>query len=505
MKKIMLQTVKGVARKFTLCIFSVVLFHSFATLSAQTQKYFTASGKKISIGSFNEEIERMLDETGIPALSLAVIDNNKVVFSNAYGYKQLKKKDRVNEKTVFEACSLSKIYLVYVVQKLVDEGLFDLDKPMYQYLEYEPLQHDPRYKLITPRMILSHCSGIENWKSYNNKDTLEIISNPGEKFVYSGEGFQYLAKVIALVLHKPYETYINEMVTKSLHLKTTFFKYTSQQSNPKHPESPSNYAIGHDNFGGEINKWKNFEAVPASGVHTVASEFAELLISIFDKKNLSDNRIKNMLQPVVGLIDNNTSFYMGSGFFTIYGNNDTIVSFSGNNDGFKAEMLYSVVNRKGFVFFTNSDRGSLITKKLCEMSARLNMNPLFYDQGYNEQYPSAAFSLLKIYREKNADAMFNEIEKFITAGKIDVNTLNELGDLFMARDKSVSRKLLEKNVSLYPDSSDAYGLLGRVYYDTNEYELAYKSFSKAKELQFDLWDVDNDIKECRNKINTGKK
>ena len=132
-----------------------------AGLNAQRQKYFMANGSSIDIAAFNADMTNMIREVGVPAMSLAIIDSDRVVFSGTYGYREMEGEKRADENTVFEAASLTKMFLLFAVQQLVQEGAFDLNKPMYQYLEYPPLEHDPRYKLITPRMILSHSSGIE--------------------------------------------------------------------------------------------------------------------------------------------------------------------------------------------------------------------------------------------------------------------------------------------------------------------------------------------------------
>lgn len=484
---------KNLERKLFLCLVSLVF--AGASMVAQ-QKHFTANGKKVNVAAFDSEVEKMLTETGVPAVSLAVIENNNIVYSNAYGFKQLPDKQPINKNTVFEACSLSKIYLVFIVHQLVGKGAFDLDKPMHQYLEYKPLAHDARYKLITPRMILSHTSGMENWRWYNNQDTLEIISDPGKKFVYSGEGFQYLAKVIESILKEPYESYVAKMVISPLKLNATYLKYSQ--------DSPADYAMGYTNFNDEVEKWKNLTTVPASGVHTTGAEFAKLLVSMFNKKHLSNNRISDMLKPVIKIQPDNPWLYMGAGFSMICNANDTIVSFSGSNEGFKAELFYSTVNKRGFVFFTNSDRGNMIISRLSKLSAGFNLDFLFEGSFY-KQYPSTAFHLLKIYREKNAEAMFEEVSRLQKSGQMDVNTLNELGDLFMSRNQEIAKRLLETNISMYPESALSYCLLGGVYYGMKDYALAYKNLVRARALNFNLWDIEGPLKECEQKVAAAEK
>ena len=60
--------------------------------------------------------------------------------------------------------------------QLVDKGVIDLDKPVYQYLpkplpeypKYVDLANDPRYKKITARILLSHTSGFPNWRWFED-------------------------------------------------------------------------------------------------------------------------------------------------------------------------------------------------------------------------------------------------------------------------------------------------------------------------------------------------
>jgi len=173
--------------------------------------------------------------------------------------------------------------------------MFDLDKPMYQYLPNSLLEHDQRYKLITPRMVLNHSSGLENWKANNNPDTLEIVSNPGEKYTYSGEAYNYLSKVIALILNKPYEQYLSEMELKPLHLKNSRIKFEKKKFLFFHYATPSDYATGHKWFGEEVKKVKNKKPIPSSYNNVTAEDYAHLVTTIFDRKHLSEKSIRDIL------------------------------------------------------------------------------------------------------------------------------------------------------------------------------------------------------------------
>jgi CubicO group peptidase (beta-lactamase class C family) len=483
----------------TICMSMLILP---ATTEAQKQHYFTVDGQQKDIVTFDAEITKMMDDVGIPAMSLAVIDDNKVVYYKAYGYKDAKKKEKVDTKTLFEAASLSKSYLVYVAFKLVDAGLLDLDKPMYQYLKYEPLEHDPRYKSITPRMILSHSSGIENWLSDNIVDTLEILSDPGTKFIYSGEGYDYLAKVISLLLHESYAQYEKEMVIGPLKLMNSYVEFKKTKHDPYHKILPWDYVVGHDFSGNELTKFINFEPVPACQNNVTAEDYAKLIIAIFDHKHLSAGSIRTILTPQIPtrINDDNTAYYYGTGFEIIYSGNDTIIAHGGSNAGFKNLLFYSPIHKRGFVFMTNSDRGKMMGANMSALTAKLDIAKCLNDFG-EQQYPNTAISLLSVYEDKGSAEMFAEIGRLKNKGQLQEQTLNNLAVDFMDIDQAIAKRLLQQNMTLYPQSAWLYRILGRLYMGAGQYDSAYTFFLRSKQLKFDSGDINDDLQSCRAKIN----
>jgi CubicO group peptidase (beta-lactamase class C family) len=409
----------------------------------QTSQTFQARGKTIYISRFDADVRKMISEAGIPAVSLAVISNNQVVYYKNYGYKNVAEKARVDQQTIFESASLSKSFFVFLVLQLVDEGKLDLDKPLYQYLENPLLAHDPRYKKITARMVLSHSSGIENWQSDNNPDTLEILSNPGEKFIYSGEGYNYLAKVVEVILGQKEKEYFQQLVFSPLGLKRTYACFSADGS------FPVNYASGYTRSGKPVPKWKNAEVVPSSGVNTTAGDYAAVLVSTFDKRYVSGKRMVDILRPACKLVDTSDMFTWGAGFGLQYGQGDTLLFQNGDNQGYKALMYYSVVNKCGLVFLTNSDLGIAIAKRLNDMTVSLNIAPTV-DLLADIQYPGDVLRLLKIYKDKGTVPLFGEIASLETE-KTDTevsNTLSQLADIISERDTTVSKRLLQENTRI---------------------------------------------------------
>ncbi|MCW3466080.1 serine hydrolase [Chitinophaga nivalis] len=470
-------------------------------LAAQQQPYFEAAGRKINSKAFDEAIEKMMEISNVPGVSLAIIDNNRVAYYSGYGYRKLSEKTRVDSNTVFEAASLSKSFLVYAAFKLVEAGKLDLDKPMYEYRDPgAPLNKDPRYKLITPRMILSHCSGIENWQRYNNPDVLEIVSEPGKQFVYSGTGYNLLADVMTTILGEPYEAYIKRLVIDPLGLKNTFLRFTSGNVNGFYKETPADFAVGHDSFGKDLGKWKNREAVPASGNNVTAADYATLLISLFDRQHFTDATTATLLRPVIRLGETaDYSGYYGTGFEIHYVPGDTIIAHGGDNTGFKNQVFYSITQKRGFVLLTNSERGKLLSTAISALSVDLPIRELCR-KNFIDQYPSPAIDLFNVYRKDGKAPMLAALQQVKAKQGLDSNTLCALGMELVEKDIDLSRQLFEEEIRRQPTSATAYGFLAEVCFKQKQYDSSLAYYTKARTMHFKWWNIDNKLTQCEDKI-----
>ena len=109
------------------------------------------------------DIPGLLQTADIPGLTMAVVEDGRVVWSRAFGTVNDSARTPLDTATVFEAASMSKPVFAYLVLRLAERGEFDLDRPLYQMVDYPRLSHDERYKRITGRIVLSHGTGLPNW------------------------------------------------------------------------------------------------------------------------------------------------------------------------------------------------------------------------------------------------------------------------------------------------------------------------------------------------------
>ena len=109
---------------------------------------------------------------GVQGLALAVIDDGTVRHVAAYGRRNVEKDLPLTTHTVMYGASLTKTAVAYLTMQLVDEGKLDLDatvatllpEPLPEYEDYHDLARDPRWRAITPRMILTHSTGFANFR-----------------------------------------------------------------------------------------------------------------------------------------------------------------------------------------------------------------------------------------------------------------------------------------------------------------------------------------------------
>jgi CubicO group peptidase (beta-lactamase class C family) len=139
-------------------------------------------------------------------VSIAIVRNARLAWRRGFGVKDTASKEPVDNDTVFEAASISKTVFAYAAMKLCEKGVIGLDTPLTKYSPKPFLEGDPRLELITARLVLSHRTGFQNWRSDTNP--LKIHFTPGEKYAYSGEGYSYLQSVVTHLTRQPIESYM---------------------------------------------------------------------------------------------------------------------------------------------------------------------------------------------------------------------------------------------------------------------------------------------------------
>ncbi len=146
-----------------------------------------------------------MEQTGARGLAVAMIDKGQVVSVRAYGVRNAKG-DPLTTGTVMYGASLTKAMFGYLAVQLAAEGRLQLDQPIADLLpdplpsygnldaygNWGDLVSDDRWRLITPRMVLTHSTGFANFAFLEPDGRLRIHFDPGTRYAYSGEGMMLL-------------------------------------------------------------------------------------------------------------------------------------------------------------------------------------------------------------------------------------------------------------------------------------------------------------------------
>ncbi len=182
-------------------------------------------------------LPRLLELAAVPGLAFATVDQGQV-FAKASGRARVEPRRGANDGTVFEAASLGKPLFAYGVLRLADAGRLDLDRPLYDYLAV-PEANTTRMRRVTARHVLSHTSGLPNWR--HEPGPLAPGSEPGEEYGYSGEGFFYLQRVIERVTDRPIARMLREDVLEPLGMTESSWAWRGEFDGPM--------AVGYDEGG----------------------------------------------------------------------------------------------------------------------------------------------------------------------------------------------------------------------------------------------------------------
>lgn len=301
----------------------------------------------------DQSMQNWLKENNIPALGLGIIEDEKLKQVKVFG--GIKNGISAPSNTLFNVASLTKPVTAMVALRLISLGKWKLDEPLDAYWTDPDIAADPRHTQLTTRLILSHQTGFPNWRWMNADKKLNFQFDPGTKYQYSGEGFEYLRKALEKKFGKSLDQLGNELIFQPLRMNDT--NYVWDQNTDE-----SRFAIGYDKEGKAYPTVKNKTANAADDLHTTITDYGNFMVSVMNGKNLKPEIFQEMIRKQVKTKENK---YFGLGF-EIYdlGNGDYALSHSGADLGTQCITIVLPNSGKGIVIFTNVDDGYKVYEKL---------------------------------------------------------------------------------------------------------------------------------------------
>ncbi|MBW8687228.1 serine hydrolase domain-containing protein [Chitinophaga rhizophila] len=342
-------------------IIHVVIVVQLITLFSCPQGYSqikALNGTTISASQMDKILKARMLSLNIPGLSVAIINDGKIVYHRTMGMANIERRQPVDKQTLFEAASLTKPVFAYFAMKMMEKGILHPDTPLYKYLPPQDFDYDKRYQAITARMILDHTSGLPNWRSDNPGMEMDIKFNPGTEFSYSGEGYYYLAKVIAHLTNNNLQSIADLLQTE------VFTPLGMAQAHVVWNDSLLQHmAYGYDEKRHPRKLWKPKVFNAASSLLTEADSYAHFLIAMMEEKGLTHASFNDMLQNHIALpADHLIRKYFGYtawglGFAMKPGPNGMLYCHGGTNENFESGCMFSKEQKAGYIFFINTDKG----------------------------------------------------------------------------------------------------------------------------------------------------
>jgi len=116
--------------------------------------------KEVPKYDIDVEIQKAMAEFDLPSVSACVINNDAIVWKQFYGYSDQENQVEPTDETIYHVASISKLFIATAIMQLEEQGKIILDKDINNYIPVSIRNHHFPNIPITPRMLLTHTSGI---------------------------------------------------------------------------------------------------------------------------------------------------------------------------------------------------------------------------------------------------------------------------------------------------------------------------------------------------------
>ena len=347
-------------------------------------------GTPIYASQIDATVIRSMQEARIPGIGIAVFNHGNIVYARTYGVRDGTSHKPLTPDSVMTAASLTKAAFAVVVLQLVEEGVFDLDRPVVEYLPkplpeyalYRDLAPDRRYEQITLRMLLDHTSGLPNWRRFTDDHTLRIYFPPGSRFAYSGEGIALAQMIVETVTGKSIEELMRERIFQPLGMTRTSMVWE--------PQFERDYANGYDEEGISLGPQRRRRGDAAGSMQTTLSDYARFVNAVMGGELLDDKWTAAMFSPQIQITSAHEfptlaaetttanesirlSYGLGWGlYWSPYGE---AYFKEGHDEGWRHYVVCFAQPGTGLLIMTNSSNGENVYGPLLETLIRNTFTP----------------------------------------------------------------------------------------------------------------------------------
>ncbi len=183
-------------------------------------------------------IQKEMKRNNVTGLSIALVDDQRVVWAQGFGYADTANKVPATPETLYRVGSISKLFTATAVMQLAEEGKIDIDQPLQTYLpEFSVKTRFPDAGPITPRSIMTHHSGLPSnhekgmWSKNPEPFTTDVTYlkdeytayPPNYIFSYSNLAVTILGPVIEKVTDRDFVSYMDDALLRPMNMTHSSF------------------------------------------------------------------------------------------------------------------------------------------------------------------------------------------------------------------------------------------------------------------------------------------
>ena len=441
------------------------------------------------------DIEKLMKLYNVPGLSVALIEDYEIAWTQSYGVTEPGGTTPVTAKTLFQAGSISKPVAAAGMLALVQKGKLSLDENVNEKLQTwkVPENEFTREQKVTLRRLASHSAGltVHGFPGYDVNEkvpTLEQIFNgekpantaairvdfvPGTEERYSGGGVTIEQQLMMDVSGKQFPVLMKETVLDKIGMSDSSYEQ------PLPPARAAMTAGGVYADGKPVHgKWHVYPEMAAAGLWTTPTDLAKFAIEIARSKQGKSNKVLAQKTVQEMLTPQSKDFGIG---FAVSRERPGEFGHDGADEGFQAVLVMNSDTGQGIAMMANSDYGILVAEEYMRSVAKE------YNWKYKPDARPAFVQLGMLAKLKGLDAMLAKYDELKNSddpkARPDERVLNGIGyDYLRAGAKDDAIRAFQKNVKEYPRSSNVYDSLGEAYAAAGRKELAIENYEKSVKL-----------------------
>lgn len=326
-------------------------------------------------------IVRELAAKGLPALSIALVDDQTVVWARGFGFANPVAKTPASADTVYRVGSVSKLFTDLAVMQLVEQGKLDLDAPVTRYLpDFKPV--NPFDRPVTLRQLMAHRSGLVREPPVGNYfdpsgptlarmvaslNGTALVYKPESRIKYSNAAIATVGYVLEKTQQQPFAEYLRRRVLEPLGMKRSAFEPTAALTRDLAVATMWTY------HGREFTA-PTFELgmAPAGSMYSTVNDLARF-VSVLLAEGKGPNgalvraaTLEQMLAPQFAKPEEKTGY--GIGFHITELDGKRRVGHGGAIYGFATELAVLPAEKLGVVVVTSRDGANAVTTHIADVA-----------------------------------------------------------------------------------------------------------------------------------------